>query len=159
MRSGVRLGVDVGKSRVGVARTDAAGILALPVETLQRSHDDDKTPNVVDRILALAHEYEAVEILVGLPVNLRGGHTPSTEDALTFARALSERAGDIPVRLLDERLSTVSASRALHESGLNTRKQRGVIDQQAAVVLLEQALDIERGSGHEAGRLVSEFPT
>lgn len=157
MRSGVRLGVDVGKARVGVARTDPAGILAVPVETIQRSTDAEPTRGELDRVCQIASEWDAIEVYVGLPLNLRGEHTASTEDAIVFARQLQERLSDVEVRLIDERLSTVSASRALYTSGLDSRRQRAVIDQQAAVVLLEQALDIERTSGAHPGTALSDY--
>ena len=143
-RRGIRLGIDVGRARVGVARSDPDGVLAVPVETVQRK----KEP--VRRIVALAAEYEAFEVLVGLPLNLRGDDTPSTTDARAFAQALAD-ALPMPVRLVDERLSTVSAHGVLREAGRSQRDSRSIVDQVAAVVLLQQALDVERQSGEPAG--------
>ena len=147
MRPGVRLGVDVGRVRVGLAASDASGALASPIETLQRRGD---MAQLVARILAEARERAAMEIVVGLPVSLAGGDTASTADARAVAQAIAATA-DIPVRLIDERLSTVSAQAALHGAGRNTRASRPVIDQVAAVILLQHALDMERARSEPPG--------
>ncbi|GAA3771848.1 Holliday junction resolvase RuvX [Microbacterium kribbense] len=143
-RRGVRLGVDVGKVRVGVARSDPDGLLAVPVETVARADEP------LARLLALAAEYGAMEFVVGLPLNLSGGDTPSTTDARTFAAALAA-ASEVPVRMVDERLSTVSAHAALRGSGRSQRSSRSIVDQVAAVVFLQQALDVEKQTGRPAG--------
>ena len=153
MRQGVRLGVDVGKARVGVARCDAAGMLAMPVETVQRGDD---TAAAVQRVLQLTNEYDAMELVVGLPLSLSGGDTPSTQDARDFAAMLA--AGFAPVRLVDERLSTVTAQGAMRASGRSAKRQRQVIDQAAAVVILQHALDAERASGIAPGSLAEPTP-
>jgi putative Holliday junction resolvase len=155
VRSGVRLGIDVGKARIGVARCDLHGMLATPVETVPRSDGPD-----LDRITAIAAELEAIELVVGVPLSLSGAETASTTDARDFAAALAVSTA-LPVRLVDERLSTVSASRALRESGRNSRSSRPVIDQVAAVIILQHALDSERMSGAAPGSLVasSQGPT
>ncbi|MFV0372698.1 Holliday junction resolvase RuvX [Microbacterium sp.] len=147
-RSGVRLGVDVGSARVGVARCDRDGLLAVPVETVPR---DDAS---VRRVSALAEEYEAMEVLVGLPVSLSGNETASTADARMFAAHLAA-ASDRPIRLVDERLSTVSAHAALRASGRSQRSSRKMVDQVAAVVLLQQAIDVEKSTGTPAGELLN----
>ena len=146
MRRGVRLGVDVGKSRVGIARSDAEGILAVPVETSSRE-------NALERLRELAAEWQALEVVVGLPLSLGGGHTPSTEDAVGFAQALVATLS-CPVRLIDERLSTVAASGALRGSGKSARDQKPVVDQVAAVILLQHALESERAQGQPPGELM-----
>lgn len=150
-RRGVRLGIDVGKARVGVARCDPDGLLATPVETVPR---DDAA---VARIVSLAEEHAAIELLVGLPLNLRGEDTASTTDARGFAAALAAGSG-LPVRLVDERLSTVSAHAALRTSGRSQRTSRSIIDQVAAVVLLQQALDVEKSTGRPPGTPVPQEP-
>lgn len=147
-RRGVRLGIDVGRARVGVARCDPDGLLATPVETVPRAETS------VSRILELAAEYDAVELLVGLPLNMRGEDTASTADAREFAAALAA-AGAVAVRLVDERLSTVSAHAVLRESGRSQRTSRSIVDQVAAVVLLQQALDVEKSTGRPPGIPVS----
>ncbi|OZB85129.1 MAG: Holliday junction resolvase RuvX [Microbacterium sp. 14-71-5] len=143
-RRGVRLGIDVGRARIGVARCDPDGLLAVPVETVPRGD------TAVARIAELAGEYEPLELVVGLPINLRGEDTASTADAREFAEALARACG-IPVRLIDERLSTVSAHQALRASGRTQRNSRGVVDQAAAVVLLQHAIDTEKNTGAPAG--------
>ncbi len=148
-RRGVRLGVDVGKARVGVARCDPDGMLAVPVETVARGEAS------ADRIAALAVEYGAFEVLVGLPISLAGNETASTDDARTFATELAAATG-LPVRMVDERLSTVSAHAALRGSGRSQRSSRNIVDQVAAVVLLQQALDVEKSTGIPTGALLPE---
>jgi putative Holliday junction resolvase len=144
LRRGIRIGVDVGRARVGVARSDPDALLAVPVETVPR------TDAAVARIRDIAAEYEALEILVGLPTSLSGADTPSTTDARAFAAELATAVA-VPVRLVDERLSTVTAHDALRASGRSQRRSRSIVDQVAAVVLLQQALDVERRSGTPAG--------
>lgn len=146
-RRGVRLGIDVGKARVGVARCDPDGMLAVPVETVPRSEES------IERLAELAAEYEPIEFVVGLPVNLQGADTPSTSDARAFAAALQNRTGT-PVRLVDERLSTVSAHAALRSSGRKQKNSRSIVDQVAAVVLLQQAIDLEKSTGNPAGAAI-----
>ena len=137
MDRGVRLGVDVGTVRIGVAASDPDGILAFPVKTVARGE------GAAAEVAALAAERSAIEIFVGLPLTLSGAEGPSAADARTFAGELEERAG-IPVRLVDERMSTVSASRNMREAGRNAKSQRSSIDQAAAVVILDMALDAAR---------------
>lgn len=143
IRPGRRLGVDVGKARIGVAVCDRDGLLATPVETVPRAQATD-----VRRIVELADEYDVLEIVVGLPLSMSGEDTPSTADARGFAELLAEHR---PVRLVDERLSTVTAQRGLHQAGKNTKKSRAVIDQAAAVIILQHALDHERASSAAPG--------
>ncbi|MEJ1087504.1 Holliday junction resolvase RuvX [Microbacterium sp. Mu-80] len=146
-RRGVRLGIDVGRARVGVSRCDADGMLAVPVETVPRSDTS------IDRIVELVAEWDPIELVVGLPVNMRGDETLSTTDARAFAAELNARTGRA-VRLVDERLSTVSAHAALRSSGRSQKKSRNIVDQVAAVVLLQHAVDTEKSTGHPAGALI-----
>lgn len=148
MRAGVRLGVDVGRVRVGVATCDPAGLIATPVETLRRGRGD------LDRLAVLVAEREAVEVVVGLPTSLSGRPGPAVAAAEGYAGELAARV-PVPVRLVDERFSTVDAQRGLHASGVDTRRGRSVIDQAAAVIILQGALDAERSSGVAPGRLVA----
>lgn len=153
---GVRLGVDVGQARVGLAATDPAGILATPVATLKR---DTKDLRDLHQIIDEATQRGAVRVYVGDPINLKGKKTASTDDAHRFAlqlvALLAEAELPVQVRLIDERLSTVSASQKLHQAGVSSRNQRSVIDQLAAVAILEHALMLERNSGVNTGTLVS----
>ena len=146
MRVGVRLGIDVGTVRVGVARSDPDGLMAVPVATLAR---EDAT----EEISQLVEEFSALEVVVGLPISLAGAHTAATEHAESFARVLAQVL-TIPVRMIDERLSTVQAEAHLHTAGRNSRAQRGVVDQAAAVILLQHALDSERAQGVAPGHRV-----
>lgn len=147
MRPGVRLGVDVGTARIGVARSDVRGTLATPVETVARGAGD------LARIIAIAEQEGAVELIVGLPLALSGRETASTADAKAFAADLA-RAQSRDVRLVDERLSTVSATQVLRASGRNSRSSRSVIDQVAAVIILQHALDFERSAAQPPGVVV-----
>lgn len=152
MRTGVRLGIDVGKARIGLAASDPHGTLATPVRTVSRARGTAAGVVDVQEILAEAAEREAFELVVGLPLSLSGAETPSTQDAKDFAALLA--VGGVPVRLVDERLSTVSAQSALRASGRNSKQSRSVIDQAAAVVILQHALDAERASGAAPGRVL-----
>ncbi|MDN5557888.1 MAG: Holliday junction resolvase RuvX [Ruaniaceae bacterium] len=144
MRTGVRLGVDVGQVRIGIARSDSSGSLVVPVSTIRRDGSD------LARIAGIARKYEVIEIVVGLPLGLSGKEGSASERARHYAGMVAGRTG-VPVRLVDERLSTVSAHAALHEAGLDSRKHRAVVDQVAATVILEQALAIERSTGNAPG--------
>jgi putative Holliday junction resolvase len=147
VRRGTRLGVDVGSVRVGVAASDPGGVLATPVETLRRGRED------VTRLAGLVTERDAIEVVVGLPTSLSGRAGPAARAAEEYAAELAGRVG-VPVRLVDERFSTVGAQRELHASGVDTRTGRSVIDQAAAVIILQGALDTERTTGTAPGRLV-----
>ncbi|RKR74090.1 Holliday junction resolvase RuvX [Frondihabitans australicus] len=156
-RRGVRLGVDVGRARIGVSRTDPDGLLATPVETVGRvagAGPDDIGSDDVRSILRHAHDLDAIEVIVGLPLSLSGASTPSTDDARAFARRLAIACAPTPVRLVDERLSTVTAQGALRAAGRSAKKQRSVVDQVAAVIIVQHALDLERSSGRPPGSLV-----
>lgn len=133
-----------------MARSDQTGTLAVPVETVRR----EPVESARARIRDIVAEYEAMEVIVGLPVNLQGQSTASTTDAVDFATSLAGLVG-VPVRTVDERLSTRSAARDLHDSGRSARSQRSIIDQQAAVIILQQALEIERVGGDVPGELIS----
>ena len=153
MRHGVRLGIDVGSVRIGVARCDPSGLLASPVETVRRdtTHGSD-----LQRIVDLVEEFAAVEVVVGAPTSLSGRQGPAFEAAHAYAVAVSRRVRPVPVRMVDERFSTVTAHRVLGESGVRARRRKPVVDQVAAVVILQAALDVERSSGKVPGSLISE---
>ncbi|MEP6817352.1 MAG: Holliday junction resolvase RuvX [Marmoricola sp.] len=149
MRSGVRLGIDPGDARIGVAASDPSGFLASPVETVRRGKGD------LDRLVALRGEREAFEVVVGLPVSLSGREGPAAGKVREFAEALALLVAPVPVRLVDERLSTVTAEAVLRDRGKKGRKRREVVDQAAAVVILQHALDTERSTGRPPGELVA----
>jgi putative Holliday junction resolvase len=154
-RRGIRIGLDVGSVRVGVARTDPDGILAVPVATVKRS---SKQVDIAE-IVAIVTEYEPVEIVVGLPIGLGGAHGPAVQAATDYARDLSNAlAGNgivAPIRLIDERMSTMQATRQLQSAGRDARKGRSVIDQAAAVIIVQQAVDQERATGIPPGELLA----
>ncbi len=149
MRAGVRVGVDVGAVRLGVAISDPDGLLATPHATLPAQAEDAYTP-----LVDLVRERGAVEVVVGLPRTLSGVEGPAAQTARGFATTLAQRIRPVGVRLVDERLSTVEAHRALHASGRPGRRHREVVDQVAAVTILQTALDVERDSGRPAGEAV-----
>ncbi|MDO2936343.1 Holliday junction resolvase RuvX [Paeniglutamicibacter sulfureus] len=155
-RPGVLLGVDVGMARVGVAASDRDGMLATPVKTLKR---DVKKSSDIYVLVKLAAEREAAQIFVGLPRSMSGGETASTTMARDYARdlanALMRSGSSVDVRLVDERLTTVSAHRSLHEAGLDGRKHRAVVDQVAAVEILQQVLEMRRNGQHSPGQLAA----
>ncbi|GAA1053052.1 Holliday junction resolvase RuvX [Dietzia natronolimnaea] len=141
---GRRLGLDVGTARIGVASCDPDGILATPVETIRVTSGDPEWTAELGRLGDLVEEYDAVGVIVGLPTSLKGRETASTAMARSFVGALSVASPGLDVEFVDERLTTVTAGAALHGAGRNTRQQRGVIDQAAAVVLLQAWLDSRR---------------
>lgn len=141
LRRGVRLGVDVGSVRVGVAVSDPDAILATPLVTLDRDPGGDRD---LGELAALVTEHSAVEVVVGLPVGLSGRDGAAAQSARAYAEALTSRIAPVPVRLVDERLTTVSAERVLRERGVRGAAQRNVVDQAAAVVILQTALDSDR---------------
>ena len=139
---GRRLGVDVGTVRIGVASSDPDGILATPVETVRR----DRSDKHLRRLAQLADELEAVEVVVGLPRTLADRTGPSARDAIELAEQLARRIAPTPVRLSDERLTTVSAQRSLRDAGIRAKGQRAMIDQAAAVGILQNWLDQRRAA-------------
>jgi len=152
MRMGVRLGVDPGDARIGVARSDPTGFLATPVETVKRGRGDlARLRAIVDE---LAQDGTVVEVVVGLPRSLKGGENPATAKVRGFAASLARTVAPVPVRLVDERLTTVSAEAMLRDRGRKGQDRRSVVDQAAAVLILQHALDTERSSGRAPGEVV-----
>lgn len=147
MRPGVRLALDVGTVRIGVARSDASGLLAVPLDAVPAGDA------AVEAVVALVGEWEAIEAFVGLPLHMSGQEGASAAAARSFAGSLAERV-TVPVRLVDERLSTVQAQRALHAGGRSTRQSRSVIDSASAVMVLQSVLDTEQSRGVVPGERV-----
>lgn len=133
--------------RIGVACSDPDGILATPVETVRR----DRSGKHLRRLAELGVELEAVEVIVGLPRTLADRTGASAQDAIELAEALAQRIAPTPVRLADERLTTVSAQRSLRAAGVRAKEQRAVIDQAAAVAILQSWLDQRRAARAGAG--------
>jgi putative Holliday junction resolvase len=151
IRRGVRIALDWGDVRIGVAACDPEGVLAYPIDTV-RAGDQEIT-----KLTAVINEYEPIEVLVGLPRSLSGGEGPAAGKARERAARLAD-AVSVPVRLVDERLTTVTASQRLSESGKRVKEQRRLIDAAAAVTILEQALVFEQTQGSPPGELVSRQP-
>jgi putative holliday junction resolvase len=150
LRSGVRMALDAGSVRVGVAVSDPAGVLATPVTVLRR---DARGGRDLDEIVALVAERDVLEVFVGLPRSLSGGDGPAAVSARAYAAQIAERIAPVDVRLVDERLSTVQAARGLRAAGLRSKAARGVVDAAAAVVILQHALDSERATGIRPGEV------
>jgi putative Holliday junction resolvase len=143
---GRRLGVDVGSVRVGVAICDPDCILATPLITLKRDArpESGQVPQDIVQLARLVDVHESVEVVVGLPVTLAGTEGPAASQARAYAQLLAQVIAPVPVRLADERMSTVSATRRLSERGVRGRRQRAVVDQAAAVEILQRYLDAGR---------------
>ena len=151
MRHGVRLGLDVGTVRIGVAISDADGILATPDSTVQRSD-----PDFTQQLKTLCERLNVMEVIVGLPLAMSGAMTASTRDAVAVAHALQSLLR-VDVRMIDERLTTVSAHGALRQAGKKQKQTKKVIDQVAAVMILQQALETERSQGLLPGKLIGDI--
>ncbi len=160
MRPGARLSIDVGSVRVGVARSDPDALVATPVATLARRAGPDPAAggDDLDAIATLVEDLAVVEVVVGLPLRLAGGEGSAAAAARRYAEVVARRVAPVPVRLVDERLTTVTATRSLRDAGRGQRSQRQVVDQVAAVVILQAALDAERSSGRAPGHLVTVAP-
>jgi putative Holliday junction resolvase len=130
--------VDVGSVRVGVALSDPAAMLASPLVTLVRDEHNDSD---LEQLAQLVTEHEVVEVIVGLPRTLADRQGTAATIAIDYADRVANRIAPVPVRLADERLTTVTASRMLSQRGVKGRKQRAVIDQAAAVEILQAWLD------------------
>lgn len=142
---GRRIGIDVGTVRIGVAASDPDGILATPLETVARDRRKNSDRHV-RRIAGLVQDVGAVEVVVGLPRTLADRSGSSAHDAVALADELARRIAPTPVRLADERLTTVVAQRSLREAGVRAKGQRSVIDQAAAVGILQNWLDQRRAA-------------
>lgn len=154
LRPGRRLAIDVGRARIGLAVTDIHAILASPLATVERS---SSLEDAVREVLKEANDVgEILEVYVGAPVNLKGESTPSTEDAILFAEAL-EASSSVPVRLIDERLTTSMANSQLRQVGKSQKDARSTVDQMAAVAILEFALSVESNTGSEPGLSIDDW--
>ncbi len=147
-RRGVRLGIDVGTVRIGVSCSDPDGLLASPVRTVLRDQRADRadTEQATDlsELAQLVAEYDPVEVVVGLPLTLRGQESFAARDARRYAQRLAERIKPVSVQFVDERLSTAVAHRRLSDRGVRGKRRRAVVDQAAAVEILQSWLDAQR---------------
>lgn len=136
--SGVLLALDWGKARIGVAACDRERILAFPVDTVTNLPKDPA--QTLRRVLELVGEYEPVEVVLGLPISLAGDEGIAAQAMHQVAEQLAAELGPIPLTLVDERLTSATAHQRLAQAGHNSKQRRGMIDQMAAVAILEQAL-------------------
>jgi putative holliday junction resolvase len=153
MRSGVRVGVDLGDARIGVAVCDPDGLVAVPVETVRRG------PGDLERLAEIVAAQQAVEVVVGLPTSLSGREGPAATKVRESAREIGRLVAPVPVRLVDERMTTVTAERVLRDRGKKGAKRRAVVDQAAAAVILQHALDSERATGSAPGEALGHGAT
>jgi putative Holliday junction resolvase len=153
LRSGARLGVDVGSVRIGIAVSDPDGILATPVATVRRGKDKDDDDEV-GRIARLSAERAAIEVVVGLPVSLSGQEGQAARSVRHFATRLARKIAPVPVRMVDERMTTEAAWRDMRASGISERRGRSTVDQAAAVIILQGTLDAERATGQPPGEII-----
>ncbi len=130
------IGLDIGDKRIGVAISDPLGYTAAGLETIERVRIKDD----VRRVKEIAERHGAIEIVIGLPYNMDGSSGEQAEKVRQFASKLA-RASGLPIIYEDERLSTVSAIRSLVVQGVNTGKERGLVDMQAAAIILQKHLD------------------
>jgi putative Holliday junction resolvase len=159
LRPGTRLGIDPGDARIGVARSDPSGFLATPVETVRRGQGDLKRIRRILREIAEdAGGPGVVEVVVGLPRSLSGSEGPAALKTRQWATTFATSVAPLPVRLVDERLTTVSAEAMLRDRGTKGAQRRAVVDQAAAVLILQHALDTERATGLPPGELVTISP-
>jgi putative Holliday junction resolvase len=138
MQRGRRIAFDYGDVRIGVAASDADSILVSPITTLSTS-----SKNLLKELSAIFEEISPIEIYVGRPTNLSGLDGSATSKAIDFSKEL-ESITQIPVKLIDERMSTVSASKQLREAGKDAKHAKSVIDMAAAVAILEFAISVEK---------------
>lgn len=150
MRPGRRIAIDYGAVRIGVAVSSFDGLICSPLTTISVS------PTALEELIACISEVDPLEVYVGLPLNLQGNHTKSTEGALSLAKQVSIHT-NCGVRLVDERMSTKQAQGQLHASGRNTKSSRAIIDEAAASLILESAIALEKSTGRIPGKPIEEF--
>ena len=154
LRTGRRIAVDVGRARIGLATSDLHAILASPLTTVLRLEGlEDSVSSVIK---AASEAGEIMEFYVGVPINMQGESTLSTQDAVDFAKALQHASG-MNVRLIDERLTTSMANNQLKQIGKSQKEARSTIDQMAAVAILEFALSVEKNTGMAPGLTIEQW--
>ena len=146
--NGMRLGVDFGVARTGLAKVQLPGGVVVPIKTVATSWD------IADEIADLVDELGIEIVYVGMPKLMSGSYGESARKVMQFARELSELARDVPIYLVDERLTTVAAHQKLHQAGKTTRDFKEIVDQQAAVEILQHAVNMEVANGNPVGMLV-----
>ena len=147
MQPGRRIAFDYGDVRIGVAITDSSGILATPLEFLSNSPEQLRTD-----LINVFETYLPIYTAVGYPLHLSGSESAKSVSVTKFAELITE-ISPAPIYLIDERMTTVSASRTLRDAGLNAKSAKGEIDSMAAVAILDSALNQERIQGEPMNRL------
>lgn len=156
MKSGRRLGIDYGDARIGLALSDLSGIIATPLSTIKLNGFPEAFSAALNELVAIIEEHDVAVIYVGLPLHLSGGHGESSMKVRNFVSELRAQVSlNIPIRFIDERLTTSSAQRQAREDGRSASKEN--IDQLAATIILESALDAEKLQGALAGKSVDEL--
>ncbi len=141
MRPGRRIAFDFGDVRIGVAITDSSGILASPLDFIVNSIDKLRSD-----LVELYEQFDPIYTAIGFPLHLSGSESAKSASVTQFAVLISEITPN-PIYLIDERMTTVSASRTLREAGLNSKSAKGEIDSMAATAILDSALNQERAQG------------
>ncbi len=163
---GARLAIDVGLARVGVAASDPDGILASPVATLNRDKSvgyaiGGRIPSVLPKdireLVDIVEDRFIKIVYIGLPQQLSGAKGQSVDMALTYAHLLQQAAPEVEIWMIDERMTTVTAHQTLHAAGKKAKSHRAVVDQVAAVVMLETALETEKRQGVRAGKPLADL--
>ena len=149
MQPGRRIAFDYGDVRIGVAITDTSGILATPLEFLTNSAEQLRTD-----LINVYENYLPIYTAVGYPLHLSGSESVKSASVTKFAQLISE-ISSAPIYLIDERMTTVSASRTLRDAGLNAKAAKGEIDSMEAVAILDSALNQERIQGEPMNRFKS----
>lgn len=150
MRLGRRIAIDYGAARIGVACSSVDALVSSPLATVEAGE------TAIPELLAIIGEQSPLEIYVGLPLNLQGEHTKSTEDAIKLGSTLAHHLS-CEVRMIDERLTTRAAQNQLFASGKNSKNSRSLIDAAAASLILEGAIAFEQSTGGVPGKSISEF--
>ena len=148
MKPGRRIAFDFGDVRIGVAVTDPSGILSTPLNFLENSE-----ASLSANMASLYDEYQPIYTAIGFPSHLSGGESQKSKSVSEFAAKVSEITEN-PIYFIDERLTTVSASRTLREAGLNSKTSKGEIDSMAAAAILDSALNQERIQGEPMNRYI-----
>lgn len=146
MQPGRRIAFDYGDVRIGVAITDSSGVLATPLEFLTNSAEQLRSD-----LVNVYENYSPIYTAVGYPLHLSGSESAKSASVSKFAELISE-ISSAPIYFIDERMTTVSASRTLRDAGLNAKSAKGEIDSMAAVAILDSALDQERIQGEPMNR-------
>ena len=142
------IGIDYGASRIGIAASDDAGIMAHPVKTVKIG--EEETPaDVVPQIVSVVEEKEAEIVVVGMPFHMDGSEGDAVEAVEAWVEQLSDALPDAAIEMVDERLTTVVAQTKLREAGISSKDSKDIIDQVAAVEILQSYLEAQQQAAEE----------